>query len=66
MKLNKNNIQDILDEDAQEFAVPNNRLARTVAREHIRQKESLNVLHQKRAESQDFNSNPKKRGPGFH
>ena len=64
MKLNKNNIQDMLDQEEQEFAVPN-RIARSVARENLRQQENLNVLHQKRAESHDYSSSSKKKGPSF-
>lgn len=62
MKLNKNDVQDMMEQEEQEFVVPN-RIARTIARESIRQQDNINTLHSKRAEALDYVVSSKKKSP---
>lgn len=58
MKLTSKDVEDLLAQEEQEFSVPN-RLAKSIARDHVRQQENLNALQAKRSESQDYSSKKK-------
>lgn len=58
MKLTQKDVQALIEQEEQEFVVPN-RLAKSIAREHVRQQENLNALQVKRSEAHDYS--PKKK-----